>query len=161
MRSENATINLSLNNDSSRVQLKDKEIKLVFKIPENLTSPALFTIVCEIGDIGIGSIQFDNTYIPNKVFIQKYTQLYNTIVQNNFDLSICNDIELDLIEKYGLFMNSGNLVFEGNNEYRINPKIDGVLSIHSNDYMFPPSIVYNISTNQKFECDLTIPEGAI
>lgn len=159
--SENAEINISINDLSSKVQLKDKETRLIYKLPDNIISPALCSVLCEMGEIGIGDIQFDNTYIPNKIFVQKYNELYNNIVQNNFDLSICNDVELNLIEKHGLFINSGDLVFEGNTEFRINPKINGTLAIHSPEYKFPPNMIYKISTNQKFECDLTIPESAI
>lgn len=149
---------IDVNGDKSQFEI-NKDIEFVIISNNRLeASPIDFSIECTEGEAWIGKIQFDKVFIPNPNFLKENSDIWDKIIKSNFDFSVLNDYELDVIHTKYLFVISGENEFGGHSELRINPRIDGILQIHSQEYKFPPHKIYVISKSQKFACDLTLPK---
>lgn len=127
-------------------------------VPGSIVSGSVLTIFCCTGKATIGHIQFDHVWTPNVRFQNLFPTLWTKIQTNQYNLEDLQDHELRYIETVGLFVPSGAGKFDGWEDLRINPRINGVIMCHSPGYRFPPHQVFAIQAGDQFACDLTIPE---
>lgn len=127
-------------------------------VAQTTTSGSELTIHCQTGQVAVGRMQFDHVWTPNQEFQRLWPDLWTRIRTNNFNLDDLQDHDLRTIETVGLFSASGAGVFDGWEDLRVNPTINGVLQRHSPEYQFPPHQIFLLYPGDRFACDLTIPE---
>jgi hypothetical protein len=115
-------------------------------------------INCSEGSCQIGKVQFNHSWTMNTVFAQLHPSLYDLILDNDFDISRLTAAELDLVERYGMFMCSGHNDYQGWSEFRLNVCIDGqsqpLRDINDNSHH------YALNQGQSMTFDLTVPRAA-
>jgi hypothetical protein len=136
----------------------DEHTGILVKLPEPAATFYRVRIDSLRGSCSVGKVQFNHSWTLNNKFLQHHPELYNRILDRDYDIGDLNRHELDLIKRYGMFRCSGDSDYHGWQEFRLNVCLNNLAQpLHDiNDNQ----TVYSIQSGDSLYFDLTVPKAA-